>query len=126
MALKVIYSITFLGTEVRQQVVVPRILLTDLFKSQVDGGNSSGIFRFTESQNHRMARVGRDLRDHEAPTPMPQAGPPASRLPRAPSNLALNTSRDGASTASLGSLFNTHHSLGKELPPDIQPKSSLL
>ena len=28
-----------------------------------------------------------------------------TRLPRAPSNLALNTSRDGASTPSLGSLF---------------------
>jgi len=25
-----------------------------------------------------MAQVGRDLKDHEAPTPPPQAGPPAS------------------------------------------------
>ena len=63
------------------------------------------------SQNHRMAQVGRDLKGHEAPTPMPQAGPPTStpntrtRLPRAPSNRALNTYRDGAATTSLGSLF---------------------
>uniref|UniRef100_A0A8V0YXK1 Lipoyl synthase, mitochondrial n=1 Tax=Gallus gallus TaxID=9031 RepID=A0A8V0YXK1_CHICK len=62
--------------------------------------------------NHRMARVGRDLKYHQAPTSLSQAGLPTStlntaraRLPRAPSNLALNTSRDGASTASLGSLF---------------------
>ena len=27
---------------------------------------------------HRMAWVGRDLKDHEAPTPLPQAGPPTS------------------------------------------------
>ena len=30
-----------------------------------------------------------------------------TRLPRAPSNLALNISRDGASTTSLGSCSNT-------------------
>jgi len=30
------------------------------------------------AQNHRMAQVGRDLKDHEAPTPPPQAGPPIS------------------------------------------------
>ena len=30
---------------------------------------------FTESQNHRMAWVERDLKHHEAPTPLPQAGP---------------------------------------------------
>lgn len=28
------------------------------------------------SQNHRMARVERDLKNHESPTPQPQAGPP--------------------------------------------------
>ena len=31
-----------------------------------------------ESQNHRMAWVGRDLKDHEAPTLLPKAGPPTS------------------------------------------------
>ena len=35
---------------------------------------------FTESQNHRTARVGRDLKDYESPTPPAQAGPPASTL----------------------------------------------
>jgi len=32
----------------------------------------------SRSQNHRMARVGRDLKDHEAATPLLQAGPPTS------------------------------------------------
>jgi len=52
-----------------------------------------------------MAWVGRTLRPSSS-------NPPATsrnkflqlRLPRAPSNLALSTSRDGAPTASLGSL----------------------
>ena len=60
-----------------------------------------------DSQNHRMARVERDFKDHLVPTP------PAlsrdvfhqTRLLRAPSNLALNTAREGAATASLGNLF---------------------
>ena len=30
---------------------------------------SNYCHRITESQNHRMARVGRDLKDHESPTP---------------------------------------------------------
>jgi len=30
------------------------------------------------TQNHRMAWVGRDLKDHEPPTRLPQAGPPTS------------------------------------------------
>jgi len=57
--------------------------------------------------NHRMAQVGRDFKDHEAPTP-PAAGRATNlhisyqpRLPRAPSNLALNTSRDGRGIHSL-------------------------
>jgi len=45
-----------------------------------------------------MAWVGRDLKDHQAPTLTPQAGPPTSR---ALSNLALNTSRGRAPTTSL-------------------------
>ena len=32
------------------------------------------------SQNHRMAQVGMDLKDHEAPTLLPQAGPPTSKF----------------------------------------------
>ena len=40
--------------------------------------------------------------------------------------MALNTSRDGASTASLGSLFQHLITLCKQFPPDIQSKPSLL
>jgi len=53
-----------------------------------------------------MAWVGRDLKDREAPPPLPGRATNLpiylTRLPRAPSHLALNTSRDGASTTSLG------------------------
>ena len=50
--------------------------------------------RSIESQNHRMIWVGGN---HPAPTPaMGRAAPHQLRLPRAPSNLALSTSRDGA------------------------------
>ena len=57
-----------------------------------------------------MARVGRDLKDHEAPTPCHRQGCEtphsiADQLPSATSNLAFNTSRDGATTTSLDSLF---------------------
>lgn len=54
-----------------------------------------------------MTQVGRDLKDYPVPTPLPWAGMPPTR-PRCPgpwSNLVLNTSRDGASTISLGHLF---------------------
>ena len=59
-----------------------------------------------------MARVGRDLKDHETPT-SPAAGRPTNlhisdqpRLPRAPSNLAFNTSTDGRGIHSFsGQLF---------------------
>jgi len=42
-----------------------------------------------------------------------------TRLLRAPSNLALNVSRDGASTTSLGSLFQCLTTLIKKLLPYI-------
>ena len=51
-----------------------------------------------------MAWDGRDLKDHQAPSPVPQAGLPTSTLnarldqaARAPSNVALDSSRDGES-----------------------------
>ena len=58
--------------------------------------------------DHRMAKVGGDLKNHPAPD-HPPALPPCHglvaphqiRLPRAPSHLNLNISRDGASTTSL-------------------------
>ena len=78
------------------------------------------IFKFLKafevcihSQYHRLARVGRDLKDCKSPTP-PATGRATNlhiqyqpRLSRAPSNLALNTSRHRASTASLGSCSST-------------------
>jgi len=33
-----------------------------------------------ESQNYRMAWVGRDLKDHESPTPLPHEGPTTTPL----------------------------------------------
>ena len=48
------------------------------------------------------------------------------RLPRATSSLALNACRDGASTASLGNLFQCFTALCVEkLLPNIQPKPPL-
>jgi len=48
--------------------------------------------------HHRMVWVGRDRKAIPAPTPaMSRASPHQFRLPRAPSNLALSASRDGAS-----------------------------
>ncbi|KAK4828770.1 hypothetical protein QYF61_000795 [Mycteria americana] len=59
-----------------------------------------------EGRNHRIIEwVGLEgtFTDHLIPTPLPWAGTSFTRP--APSNLALNTSRDGASTASLGNFF---------------------
>ena len=45
----------------------------------------------------RMVWIGRDLTAHPAPSPaVDRAAPHQLRLSRAPSNLALSTSRDGA------------------------------
>ena len=83
--------------------------------------------------SHRVARVGRDLKDREAPTPPPQAEAASlhisyqPRLPGAPSNLALTTSRGGRGTHSLpGHLFQHLSTLTVKNFPDIQLQSSLL
>lgn len=47
---------------------------------------------------HRMIWVGKDLKEHLIPIPLPW-------LFKAPSRLALNTVREGAPPASLGKLF---------------------
>jgi len=54
-----------------------------------------------------MVRVGRDLKDHLVPTPPAMSRDifHETRLLRAPPSLALNSSREEASTASLGNLF---------------------
>ena len=74
------------------------------------------------SQNHRMAWVGRDTKDHLSATPMGRAVNHYIRhqisLPRGPANLALSISRDGASTTSLGSLCHCLTALSvKNFPP---------
>jgi len=38
----------------------------------------------SQNQNHRTAWVGRDLKDHEAPTPLLHAGPPTSTFNTSP------------------------------------------
>jgi len=55
-----------------------------------------------------MAWVEKDLKDHLVPTPcyVCRVTNQQTRLPRATSSRALNASRDGASTASLGNLFS--------------------
>jgi len=62
------------------------------------------LHRITESQNHRMLRVGGDLCRSSGPTPLPKQG----HLQQAAQDLVrwvLNISREGESTTSLGSLF---------------------
>ena len=39
---------------------------------------SQGVMDFPSNHNHRMAWVGRNLEEHQAPTPLLQAGPPTS------------------------------------------------
>ena len=59
---------------------------------------------FTESQNHRMFGFGKDLCGSSSPTLLPKQG----HLQQAAQDLSrrvLNISREGESTASLGSLF---------------------
>jgi len=58
---------------------------------------------FTESQNPSMAGVGRDLWESPSPTPC-RSRVTQSRLHRTASRRILNISREGDSTASLGSL----------------------
>lgn len=65
-----------------------------------------GIEEGWESQNPRMVWVGRAPKDHLIPTPMVGRDTfHSTKLSQAPSNLTLNTSRHGTSTASQGNLF---------------------
>jgi len=61
------------------------------------------VWIITESQNHRMVGVGRDLCGSSSPTPC-QSRVTYSRLHRTLSRWILNISREGDSTAPLGSL----------------------
>jgi len=92
--------------------------------------NKTSRFAFTCSQNHRMAQVGRDLKDHEAspPSPPPQAGLPISILIRDQGPIQPGPEHlQGQAHHNLSGqpVPAPHHSLGKELPPDVQPKSSI-
>jgi len=83
-------------------------------------------------QNHRMAWVGRVCKDHQVPTPLPQAGPPTSRSgirpscpwPTQPGLEHLH----GWRTCSLSGqpVPAPRHPLHKELPPENQSQLSLL
>jgi len=94
-------------------------------------------------EHHRMAWVEKDHNDHLVSISLLCAGLPITRprLPRATSSLVLNASRDGASTTTLGNLFQTiinhrisvsgqlvslpHHPHYKRHFPYIQPQSTL-
>ena len=62
------------------------------------------------------------LKGHQVPTLLMQTGLPAARLglSRAPSNQALNPSRDSASSASLGNLYQQLTALSmKNVPQSV-------
>ena len=62
------------------------------------------------------------------PTPTPamgRAAPQQLRLPRAPSNLALSASRDGASQLLWAAVPAPHCPLSKEFSPNTYPKFPL-
>ena len=77
---------------------------------------------FLEPQNHRMVLVGRDLKVYLVPTTLPWAG----TSPTGAGCLALSTSRDGASTASLGSLSQPLTTLIVKYLPVFLLKSDFL
>ena len=91
--------------------------------------DNSAVKIFTESQNG-LAWVGRDLKDHEPPHHRQGHQPPhlipdqAAQGPIQPNLEHLQG--QGIHTLSEQPVPALHHSHSKELPPDIQPKSSLL
>ena len=79
-----------------------------------------------------MAWVGRDLKNHQAPAPLPQTGPPTSicntrsGCPGPHPILPWTPPGTGHHSLSGQPVPAPYHSLCKELSPDIQPKSFLL
>jgi len=66
--------------------------------------------------------VGRDLKAHPVPTPLPLAGRAATqqrRLPRAPSNLSLNASGMEQPQLLWTTVPGSHCPLSKEFLPNI-------
>ena len=75
----------------------------EVLKARLDGVLCSLSWWLAASPWHW---VGRDHEAHPVPiTCYELIAPHQLRLPRAPSSLALSTSRDGAPTASLGNTF---------------------
>ena len=78
-----------------------------------------------------MAWVGRDLKDHQAPTPYRMQGHQTPHLildqaTQGPIQPGLEHLEGwGIHNLSWQPVPAPHHSHSKELPPDIQPKSSL-
>jgi len=76
-----------------------------------------------------MAWVGRDLKDHESPTPTRQSHQPPHLLDQAAQGLIQpgleHLQGQGIHNLSGQRVTASHHSPGEELPPNIQPKSSL-
>ncbi|KAK4810814.1 LOW QUALITY PROTEIN: hypothetical protein QYF61_008786 [Mycteria americana] len=70
-------------------------------------------------------QLERTFKDHLVQPPLPWAGTSFTRLLKGLSNLTLNTSRDGASTASLGNLFQCFTTLLKDRNK-VSPEPSLL
>jgi len=77
-----------------------------------------------------MAWVGRDLKHHLIPSSVPWAGLPITqqiRLLRTPSNLASNTSRDGASVSLCFIKRSISHQVGEgpnSIPTCGQPSEA--
>jgi len=72
-----------------------------------------------------MSYLERDLKAHAAPTPaMGRAAPHQLRLPRAPSNLALGASRDGAPQLLWAACF--HRSCSEKLELSLVTNRVLL
>ena len=86
------------------------------------GHNQPSGARTVRPHSHTVARVGRDLKDHESPTPSPQAGPPTSTCNTRPG--CPRPHPTGPSTPP-GTGHPPHRSPCQELPPDIQPKPLL-
>ena len=82
--------------------------------------------------NHRMAWVGMDAKNHQAPTPLPQAGLPTSRYGTRPGCPGLHPTQSwtppgmGHPQPPWAAVTASHHFLCDDLSPDIQSKPSLL
>jgi len=61
-------------------VVEPTAGLVGCLMVWIEHRNGPPLCLVIDSLNHRMAWLGRDLKDHEAPTSLLQAGPPTSTL----------------------------------------------